>query len=226
MPHVANRPLTLVRCPDGVGKECFYQRHLNMGVSPGDVLTFKRLRSSKGRYIYVNSVPGVLSVVQNGAVEFHTWGATPAAKHPDRITIDLDPDPELPWRQVMEGATLTRALIEGLKPSFSQDDQRQGSPRRLSDQAAPHLGRGEGVRRASPNSWCAPTPRASRRKSRSEPRRQDLRRLSAQRRDRECRRRLFAARPARAHVSTPLDWDELDSTDIRGAFSVRNIPLA
>ena len=52
----------------------FYQRHLNMGVSPGDVLTFKRLRSSKGRYIYVNSVPGVLSVVQNGAVEFHTWG--------------------------------------------------------------------------------------------------------------------------------------------------------
>ena len=39
----------------------------------------------------------------------------PDAKHPDRITIDLDPDRELPWRQVMEGATLTRALIEGLK---------------------------------------------------------------------------------------------------------------
>jgi DNA primase len=65
-----------------------------MGASPGDVLTFKRLRSSKGYYIYVNSLPGVLSVVQNGAVEFHTWGATvPAAKHPDRITIDLDPIP-------------------------------------------------------------------------------------------------------------------------------------
>ena len=36
LPHVANRPLSLVRCPDGVGRECFYQRHLNMGVSPGD----------------------------------------------------------------------------------------------------------------------------------------------------------------------------------------------
>ena len=49
----------------------------------------------------------------------------------------------------------------------------------------------------------------------AEPRRQDLRRLSAQRRDRECGR-LFAARRPGAHVSTPLDWDELDSTDIRG----------
>ncbi|HEX5768050.1 MAG TPA: DNA ligase D, partial [Burkholderiales bacterium] len=114
LPHVANRPLTLVRCPDGVEKECFYQRHLNMGARPGDVLTFKRLRSSKGYYIYVNTLQGVTSVVQNGAVEFHTWGASvPDATHPDRITIDLDPDPDLPWRQVMEGATLTRALIEG-----------------------------------------------------------------------------------------------------------------
>ncbi|HEX5767160.1 MAG TPA: DNA ligase D, partial [Burkholderiales bacterium] len=115
LPHVAGRPLTLVRCPDGVEKKCFYQRHLNMGASPGDVLTFKRLRSSKGYYIYVNRLQGVISAVQNGAVEFHTWGATvPEAQHPDRITLDLDPDPDLPWQQVMEGATLTRALVEGL----------------------------------------------------------------------------------------------------------------
>src|SRR5687768_1452628 len=76
VPHVADRPLTVVRCPDGAEKECFYQRHLGMGASPGDVLTFKRLRSSKGYYIYVNTLAGVISVVQNGAVEFHTWGAT------------------------------------------------------------------------------------------------------------------------------------------------------
>src|SRR6185503_19080833 len=107
LPQAANRPLTLVRCPDGAEKECFYQRHLGMGASPGDVLTFKRLRSSKGSYIYVNTMRGVISAVQNGAVEFHTWGASvPDPQHPDRITIDLDPDADLPWEKVMEGAQL------------------------------------------------------------------------------------------------------------------------
>jgi bifunctional non-homologous end joining protein LigD len=51
LPHLSGRPLTLVRCPDGAEGECFYQRHLAMGASPGEVKTFKRLRSSKGYYI-------------------------------------------------------------------------------------------------------------------------------------------------------------------------------
>jgi len=96
LPHVANRPLTLVRCPDGAEKQCFYQRHLGMGASPGDLKTFERLRSSKGRYLYLDSKRGILSAVQNGAVEFHTWGASlPDPRHPDRITMDLDPAPDV-----------------------------------------------------------------------------------------------------------------------------------
>jgi bifunctional non-homologous end joining protein LigD len=115
VPQLAGRPLTLVRCPDGVGKECFYQRHLAMGASPGEVKTFKRLRSSKGYYIYIDSHSALITLVQNGAIEMHTWGArVPDAQHPDRITLDLDPDEDLSWADMVERTELTRALVEGL----------------------------------------------------------------------------------------------------------------
>src|SRR6185503_19154639 len=65
LPHLARRPLTLVRCPDGAEKKCFYQRHLAMGASPGDVKTFKRERSSKGYYIYIDSHRALITLVQN-----------------------------------------------------------------------------------------------------------------------------------------------------------------
>jgi bifunctional non-homologous end joining protein LigD len=116
VPHLANRPLTLVRCPDGAGKQCFYQRHLAMGASPGEVKTFKRLRSSKGHYIYIDSHSALITLVQNGAVELHTWGAVvPDAQHPDRITMDLDPDEGLSWPKLVKATELTRRLVEGLK---------------------------------------------------------------------------------------------------------------
>ena len=115
LPHLAGRPLTLVRCPDGVGRQCFYQRHLAMGASPGDVKTFKRLRSSRGHYIYIDSLRGIVSMVQNGAIEMHTWGATlPDTKHPDRITLDLDPGEDLPWPELRRATEMTRTIVEAL----------------------------------------------------------------------------------------------------------------
>ena len=115
LPHVKNRPLSLVRCPDGAEGECFYQRHLMMGASPGNLQTVKRERSSKGAYIYAATLDAVVSAVQNGAIEFHTWGASvPNIKHPDRITMDLDPDEALPWQTLVEGTRLTKTLMDGL----------------------------------------------------------------------------------------------------------------
>ena len=116
MPQLAKRPLTLVRCPDGVEKECFYQRHLAMGASPGEVKTVKRERSSKGYYIYIDSHSALITLVQNGAVEMHTWGAkVPDAQRPDRITLDLDPDEGLPWQKLVRATELTRTIVEALK---------------------------------------------------------------------------------------------------------------
>ena len=116
VPHLAGRPLTLVRCPNGVGKECFYQRHLAMGASPGEVKTLKRERSSKGYYIYIDSHNALITLVQNGAVEMHTWGArVPDTQHPDRITLDLDPDEGLPWQTLVRATEMTRTVVEALK---------------------------------------------------------------------------------------------------------------
>jgi bifunctional non-homologous end joining protein LigD len=227
VPHVADRPLTVVRCPDGAEKECFYQRHLGMGASPGDVLTFKRLRSSKGYYIYVNTLRGVVSMVQNGAVEFHTWGATiPDAQHPDRITMDLDPDPDLPWEKVMEGAQLTRALIEGLKlKCFLKTTGGKGlhivfpiERKNTWDEVKSFA---EGIAkflvRAEPKRFTAKIAKQSR----------GGKIFVDYLRNAETASAVAAysprARPG-AHVSTPLSWDELDRTDIRTAFSVANVP--
>src|SRR5205085_6978644 len=116
VPQLVRRPLTLVRCPDGAEKPCFYQRHLAMGASPGEVKTFKRERSSKGYYIYIDSHSALITLVQNGAVEMHTWGATgPDVQHPDRITLDLDPDEGLPWATVVRATEMTRTIVEALK---------------------------------------------------------------------------------------------------------------
>src|SRR5207237_5231681 len=116
VPHLAGRPLTLVRCPDGVEKECFYQRHLAMGASPGEVKTVKRERSSKGYYIYIDSHSALITLVQNGAVEMHTWGArVPDTQRPDRITLDLDPDEGLPWEKLLRATEMTRTIVEALK---------------------------------------------------------------------------------------------------------------
>ena len=116
VPQLAGRPLTLVRCPDGVEKQCFYQRHLAMGASPGEVKTVKRSRSSKGYYIYIDSHSALITLVQNGAVEMHTWGArVPDVQHPDRITLDLDPDEGLPWEKLVRATEMTRTIVEALK---------------------------------------------------------------------------------------------------------------
>jgi bifunctional non-homologous end joining protein LigD len=227
VPQVANRPLTLVRCPDGAEAQCFYQRHLNMGASPGEVLTFKRERSSKGHYIFVNTLPGVISVVQNGAVEFHTWGATlPDAKHPDRITIDLDPDPELPWKKLVEATKLTRTLIEGLKlECFLKTTGGKGlhvvfplQRRHTWDEVKEFAHSiAKFLVKAEPKLFTANMAKKKR----------GGRIFVDYLRNAETASAVAAysarARPG-AHVSTPLAWDELDNTDIRGAFTVKNIP--
>jgi len=121
LPHIVNRPLSLLRCPDGSAAECFFQRHMGQE-RPVDVESFIWEGSSPSRrsYLYVTSLEGVIGMVQRGAVEFHTWGSTmPRADRPDRITIDLDPAPDVEWKRVVEAARLVHGLFDELGlPSF------------------------------------------------------------------------------------------------------------
>ena len=113
LPHVVSRPLSLLRCPDGSEAECFFQRHMGQE-RPGGVESFIWEASSKDRrsYLYVTDLEGVIGLVHSCVVELHTWGSTmPRADRPDRITIDLDPGPELAWERVAEAAQLVRGLL-------------------------------------------------------------------------------------------------------------------
>jgi bifunctional non-homologous end joining protein LigD len=227
LPHLAGRPLTLVRCPDGVGKECFYQRHLAMGASPGEVKTFKRLRSSKGYYIYVDSLRGILSVVQNGAIEMHTWGATlPDTQHPDRITLDLDPGEDLPWRELRRATETTRTVVEalGLK-CFLKTTGGKGLhvvvpiARKLGWDEVKEFSRliAEFLVKAEPGFFTASMAKSRR------PGRVFVDYL----RNSETASAVAAfsarARPS-AGVSTPLHWDELGDDDVRARFTVLTVP--
>lgn len=115
LPHLRNRPLTLVRCPKGGGEECFFQKHVNETISPDIERIEVPEEHGSATYMMANSLPAIISLVQIGVLEFHTWGASEGhLDKPDRMIFDLDPAPELPWTQVVEAARLIRALLDDI----------------------------------------------------------------------------------------------------------------
>ena len=116
MLDAANRPLTLIRCPQGRAKKCFFQKH-DTG-SMGDFVHHVPITEKDGStedYLYVDRVEGLLGCVQMGAIEFHGWGSRidPFEK-PDRMVFDLDPDEGLDFGAVRDGALQLRALLADL----------------------------------------------------------------------------------------------------------------
>lgn len=101
LPRIARHPLSLLRCPDGIESQCFYQRNPGKGLGP-DVHPFKfRHKGKKYEYLYIKDEKGLLEVVQMGSIEIHPWGASiDAIDFPDRLIFDLDPAPELPFDAV------------------------------------------------------------------------------------------------------------------------------
>ena len=115
LPHLQDRPLTLVRCPEGYNKDCFYQKHANDTVP--DAIGRVKISEENGVswYMIADSLPAVIGLVQMGVLEFHTWGAKQdGLDRPDRIIMDLDPDPAVPWKRVIEAAQLVRTLLDEL----------------------------------------------------------------------------------------------------------------
>lgn len=120
LPHLANRPLMLVRCPEGEGHDCFHQKHPTRGVS-ADVHRVPLMENSGAttEHMMVRDVRGLISLVQIGALEIHTWGSLAEQLDcPDQLTFDLDPDEKLPWPRVIEAAQTVRKQLEalGLQP--------------------------------------------------------------------------------------------------------------
>ena len=111
MPYIARRPLALVRCPEGDQGECFFQKQR----TPGMPESIHGDRIESHGVLYVEDAPGLVALVQFGAVELHGWGSRMSAPDkPDWIVMDLDPDEKLDFAKVVDAALLTRDLLKGL----------------------------------------------------------------------------------------------------------------
>ncbi|HSG40892.1 MAG TPA: DNA ligase D [Thermoanaerobaculia bacterium] len=113
LPHLKDRPLTLVRCPEGRAKQCFYQKHISEHV-PSAVRRVE-IEGDPEPYGAVSDLEGLLSLVQMGVLELHIWGShTDRIEQPDYIVFDLDPDEGLDWERVVEGAYAMRDFLNRL----------------------------------------------------------------------------------------------------------------
>jgi len=115
LPHIMNRPLMLLRCPEGFEKECFFQKHAPDSVPE----TIKKIviddHGKNVTGIAVDSQRGLISLAQMGALEIHSWGCrTDRIELPDLMIFDLDPDPAVAWERVMDAARQIRGLLQGL----------------------------------------------------------------------------------------------------------------
>jgi bifunctional non-homologous end joining protein LigD len=120
MEHLKGRPIAMVRAPDGIEGQLFFQKHLDRykmaGVEPLDPAIFP----GHPPMVYIAKPEGILSAAQMNVVEIHTWnGVRTAIDKPDRMTFDIDPGEGVHWPQIQEAAQLVRALLEELQlPCF------------------------------------------------------------------------------------------------------------
>jgi bifunctional non-homologous end joining protein LigD len=117
LPHVTGRPLSLVRCPNGTGKKCFYQKHLGPGMPPGIGGVEIPDRKGKGveTYVTVQGEESLAGLAQMNVLEIHPWGSTnDDLEHPDRIIFDLDPDEAVSWPTLCESAVEVRERLKKL----------------------------------------------------------------------------------------------------------------
>jgi bifunctional non-homologous end joining protein LigD len=112
----ARRPISLIRCPQGRAKECFFQKHDSGTMGPH--VKHVPVEESDGEvqdYLYVQDGRGILACVQMGTIEFHGWGSKAnKLEYPDRLVFDLDPDVGLDFGKVKAAAVRLRALLADL----------------------------------------------------------------------------------------------------------------
>ncbi|MEX2141991.1 MAG: DNA ligase D [Pirellulales bacterium] len=115
LPELENRPLVMVRCPEGTDKECFFQKHPGAGSS--DQLRQIPVKEKKKteHYLVVDDLAGVIALVQMGVLEIHTWGSrADRIEQPDRLIFDLDPDPTVEFPRLVEAAYEVRQFLAAL----------------------------------------------------------------------------------------------------------------
>jgi bifunctional non-homologous end joining protein LigD len=220
--------LTLVRCPEGQGAACFFQKHVGSGVPKAvGTVDVAEKEGGTGTYLVIENVDGLVSLVQMGVLEIHPWGATvDDIEHPDRLIFDLDPDVGLPWDRIVEAALGLRKLLADLGlETFAKTTGGKGLHVVLP--VKPELGWDEakGFTKAVAEAFAAAEPE----------------RYTAVMAKRARKGRLFIdylrngrgntavgafstrARPG-ATVSVPVSWDEVEAGIRSDAFTIETLP--
>ena len=116
LPEIAGRPLSVIRCPDGTGKPCFFQKHHTAGMKIVGSVRLKEESGNYGNYLVVDGPESLMELVQFSALEFHPWGAHAATPNKaDRIVFDLDPGPGVSFAEVKRAAMQLRDLLAEIK---------------------------------------------------------------------------------------------------------------
>lgn len=113
LPQLANRPVALVRAPEGVTGELFFQKNAQGLAIPGIETMGKEYTGHP--VMLINNVEALIGAVQMSTIELHTWNAVSKdLERPDRFILDLDPDPALPWKSMVEATQLTLTVLDEL----------------------------------------------------------------------------------------------------------------
>jgi bifunctional non-homologous end joining protein LigD len=227
LPNLVHRPLTLVRCPGGQGKPCFYQKHLGKGAPEAIGHVDITEDEETVAYPVIADLAGLIGLVQMNVIEIHPSGArVEKLDTPDRITFDLDPDEGLEWSRVTEAAIDIRdALLAIGLQSFAKTTGGKGL--HVVVPLQPKLGWDEvkAFTKWVADSFVAQSPE----------------RFTANQAKRARRGRIYIdylrnsrdataigaysprARPG-ATVSTPLFWEEVEKGVQPEAFTVASVP--
>lgn len=114
LPHISDRPLSLVRCPEGSAKQCFFQKHVSGTLPPG--IGGVGVADKDGKiepYFTLNTAEGLAGLAQMGVMEVHPWGSrNEDLERPDLLIFDLDPDESLPWQVLAKAAAEVRSRLK------------------------------------------------------------------------------------------------------------------
>ncbi len=113
LPEIANRPLSLVRCPGGIGAQCFFQKHATPGLELVSRVPIVESDGGHEDYLFVTDAASVMELVQFNTIEFHPWGSrVDDIEHVDRLVFDLDPDEAVVWKDVVAAARQLRDFLK------------------------------------------------------------------------------------------------------------------